>query len=132
MEVAMNTQTKKSRGSTAVTVGLFAGMLLLAAQAAWAARNPNPGVLPPQSHAFGATYGEWNARWWQWALSMPVDAHPLFDTADCSAGQSGHVWFLGSTFSATPDPGDPDNAIIGTAERDCTVPTGKALFHPYP
>ena len=27
----------------------------------------NPGVLPPQSHSFGQTYGEWEASFWQWA-----------------------------------------------------------------
>ena len=27
----------------------------------------NPGILPPNSHAFGASYSEWSARWWQWA-----------------------------------------------------------------
>jgi hypothetical protein len=102
-------------------------MLICLSQPAVAATNLNPGVLPVQSKAFGMSYGEWNARWWQWALSMPITAHPLYDTADCSAGQFGPVWFLGGTFSSTPDPGDP-NAVIGTANRACSVPAGKALF----
>ncbi len=87
----------------------------------------NPGVLPPQSHAYGMSYGEWSAKWWQWAFSLPVDNHPLFDTADCSTGQTGHVWFLGGTFTAVPGPG---GTLIGSATRTCTVPAGTALFFP--
>src|SRR5262245_11884284 len=48
----------------------------------------NPGVLPPQSNPYGASYGEWSAKWWQWAFSMPHTDHPLFDTAPVSEGQS--------------------------------------------
>ena len=87
----------------------------------------NPGVLPPFSSAFGQTYGEWSAEWWQWNYSLPTDTHPLFDTADCSEGQSSKVWFLGGTFTfITPDP----DTVIGIAERECIIPTGKALFFP--
>src|SRR5713101_9232359 len=78
------------------------------------AKNPNPGVLPPQSHAFGMTYGEWSAAWWQWAFSLPVDHHPLFDTADCSAGQSGKVWFLGASFAPSVTSGGD---VIAFADR---------------
>jgi hypothetical protein len=63
------------------------------------------------------SYGEWSARWWQWAFSLPLDHTSLFGTADCSAGQSGPVWFL---------PGAP----VGEQgpRQDCTVPVSKALF----
>lgn len=81
-------------------------------------QNPNPRVLPPNSDAFGMTYGEWSARWWQWAVSLPTTAHPLFDNAPCSKGQLGKVWFLGGSFTGTP------------ADRTCNVPAGKALFFP--
>ncbi len=100
--------------------------LIVAAPLAFA-KNPNPGVLPPHSHAFGMTYGEWSAAWWQWAFSLPVDAHPLFDTADCSQGQSGKVFFLGGTFVTTVN---PSGTVVGVANRNCTVPAGKALFFP--
>jgi hypothetical protein len=78
----------------------------------------NPGVLPPNSHPHGASYGEWSARWWQWALSFRVDADPFFDTAGCDAGQSGPVWFLAGSF------------VNSTVVRDCTVPAGKAILFP--
>ena len=87
--------------------------------------NPNPGVLPPESHLQRKSYGQWAAAWWQWALALPATAHPLFDTADCSTGQSGEVWFLGGKFCNTGDPN-----CNGTAVRTCAVPAGKALFFP--
>jgi hypothetical protein len=91
--------------------------------------NSNPGVAPIQSHAFGQTYGEWAASFNQWSFSLPVDEHPLFDTADISTGQTGRVWFLGGTFTAFPDEDDP-NTVIGIADRTGTVPAGTALFFP--
>jgi len=81
----------------------------------------NPGVLPPQSHPFGKSYGEWGAEWWKWAFSIPVPDNPLFDEtgAKVAQGQSGHVWFLAGVIN-----------VSGTAERHVTIPTGKALFFP--
>jgi hypothetical protein len=91
------------------------------------AKNENPTVLPPNSKAFGKSYGEWSAAFWKWLYSMPTNAHPLFETADCSQSQVGKVWFLGGTFVvAETDTG----AVEGTADRDCEVPTGTALFFP--
>jgi hypothetical protein len=76
----------------------------------------NPGILPPQSHACGNTYGEWSAVWWKWYMELPLAGHPANGPGfDVSEGQSGHVWFLG----ANP---------LGTVERTFTIPAGKALF----
>jgi hypothetical protein len=92
-----------------------------------AAAGGNPGVLPVNSDPYGLTYGEWSAKFWQWTFSLPFDGHPLFDTADCSAGQSGPVWFLGGTFAAIEiEPG----VILGEVERTCTIPAGKSIFFP--
>lgn len=83
------------------------------------AENPNPGVLPPHSKAFGKTYGQWAAKWWQWAFSIPMDSNPLLDETGefCDEGQHGKVWFLAGNFG-------------GVTERTCHVPHGKALFFP--
>jgi hypothetical protein len=89
--------------------------------------NANPGVLPPQSHPFGKTYGEWEAAFWQWTFSLPADHNPLTDTAPVSTGQTGHVWFLGGTFAPTVGPG---GEFIGQVTRDVTIPAGTALFFP--
>jgi hypothetical protein len=87
----------------------------------------NPGILPPQANPFGASYSEWSARWWQWAYSLPIDHHPLFDTAPVSTGQSGHVWFLGASFVSTTN---SQGQIVSIVTRNVTVPTGTAFFVP--
>jgi hypothetical protein len=81
--------------------------------------NPNPGVLPINATPFGRTYGEWSAKWWQWALSAHAATSPLLDPtgANCAEGQSGKVWYLAGTGG-------------GAATRTCTVPHGKAIFFP--
>jgi hypothetical protein len=78
----------KSWRSSIVLVGIF--VALIGATVAFAA-NPNPGVLPPNSHPFGRTYGEWSAKWWQWAVSIPASNSPITDTtgANCAVNQSG-------------------------------------------
>jgi len=43
--------------------------------------------------------------------------------ADCSTGQSDHVWFLGATFTQA-------NAATAGPQRSCTVPPGTFLFVP--
>ena len=75
-----------------------------------------PGVLPPQSAAYGKSYAQWSAAWWQWLMSLPVDGHPGSDSPDFDVtdGQSGSVWFLTGPF--------------GTSERHVTIPAGKSLF----
>jgi hypothetical protein len=94
------------------------------------AQSANPGVLPPNAHPHGRSYGEWAAAWWQWALAIPVDQSPLAGdgAVDCSYAQSGNVWFIGG-FIGTPLQLDPDS-FLGQATRACSVPTGVMLFFP--
>ena len=75
-------------------------------------------IVPEDRNAYGKTYAEWSAEWWQWALSLPLDEHPLTDTADCNTGQSGDVWFLGGSLNTTE------------AVRKCKIPFGKAILIP--
>ena len=119
----MTTQIKSflTRGLTP-TFLLTAVLSLGAASSAWAdgkGDQGNPGVLPPQSHPYGKSYGEWAAKWWQWVLSIPADRNPLTDPTGAFAGedQSGPVWFGAGTFG-------------GSAERSYTMPAGKAIFLP--
>ena len=112
---------KSLRHITAKSLSLLALTFALTATSpvrAGGGNAGNPGILPPHSHAFGHTYGEWSAKWWQWALSLPAAGHPLIDGTDCSIGQTGKVWFLGGSFASN------------TAVRTCTVPAGTALFFP--
>jgi len=70
--------------------------------------------------AFGATYGEWSARWWQWVFAIERSVNPLLDTTgvNCGQGQSGDVWFLAGTTGGGP------------VTRSCTIPAGKGIFFP--
>lgn len=81
--------------------------------------DDDPQIFPIQSHPYGKTYGQWAARWWQWALSIPASSNPLTDTTGefSAVGQSGPVWFLAGTFG-------------NSAERTVTIPAGKGVFLP--
>jgi hypothetical protein len=81
------------------------------------ARAAPPVPIPIES--YGASYGEWSARWWQWLLSIPPAINPGLQTGavDCTLGQQDDVWFLAGTFG-------------GTVTRTCTIPAGKPIFFP--
>jgi len=99
---------------TVVVVGLITAGTIPRARA-------DEQIIPVNANAYGNTYGEWSARWWQWLLSIPMATNPNFDTtgANCAQKQAGPVWFLAGTF------------VGGSAvTRSCTVPAGKALFFP--
>ncbi len=86
----------------------------------------NEGIFPPDSKPYGRSYGEWAAKDWQWIYSLPIDHHPLFDTADVSTGQSGPLWFLGGSFTTTGD----GTHVSAVADRSVNIPYGKALLVP--
>jgi len=83
-------------------------------------------IIAPDTVIAGRTYGEWTAAWWQWATSIPVASHPLFDKGDCTVGQTGQVFFLGGKFCTSGD----TSCNASSANRSCTVPRGKNLFFP--
>jgi len=97
-------------------VGQIAGALVSTASAA----TQQQSVIGVQT--FGATYGEWSARWWQWLLSIPAAVNPNLDTtgANCDQGQEDDVWFLAGAFRGTVMP----------VVRTCTIPAGKPIFFP--
>jgi len=108
------------RGVIAALVLLVVPIILT--RAPLAKSGGNPGVIPPTARPYGLTYGEWSAKWWQWAFSLPVNQNPFFDETGCvngANGQSGPVWFLTGVIN-----------VSGSATRTCTVPVGKALFFP--
>jgi len=111
-----------------LVVAVVLGLAVLAVPSVMANDNDRDGpkVMDRQSVAYGRTYSEWSGAWWQWALSIPVANHPLFDNGDCSVGQSGPVWFLGGKFCATNQNDCGYNGVV----RSCSVPAGKALYIP--
>src|SRR5262249_18467974 len=74
-------------------------------------------VYPPAPLGFPAlqSYSQLASNWWKWVLAQPAATSPLLDStgANCSAGQSGLVWFLAGAADSTP------------VQRTCTVPYGK-------
>ncbi|MEI6779609.1 MAG: hypothetical protein WCQ21_01705 [Verrucomicrobiota bacterium] len=116
-----------SRTQSSLTKALMPALLAIsilslgAASVAWAdgGNQGNPGVLPPQSHPYGKSYGAWGAEWWKWAYSIPAAKNPIQDTTGAfgSLNQSGPVWFLAGTFGSA-------------AERTLTIPSGKGIFFP--
>jgi hypothetical protein len=118
----------------AVAAGAVAAMCLTAPATAGSA-GTTPGVVPPQAHPRGLSYGQWSAQWWQWAFNTPWHGpggvlNPLTTTdgpVDCSYGQHGNTWFLGGTFISSDGAG---GVAANNAKRSCTVPTGTMLFMP--
>jgi hypothetical protein len=76
-------------------------------------------TFPPDSKPYQRTYAEWTAEWWKWFISIPTGDHPLNDPSGerCALGQQGPVWFLVGSGG-------------GKAERECTIPAGRAILMP--
>ena len=75
-------------------------------------------VLPPDAEVGGAGIAEWDARLWQWSITLPEASNPSFnpDAGMCGYGQFGPVFFLPPSY--TPEP----------VTMECTVPEGTAIF----
>jgi len=100
-----------SDGAAAETTGADTG-------AATAVEAGGMEILPPDEMWAGATRGEWDARFWQWAVSFPEEGNPNFDTTgeSCGYGQSGPVFFLPASFTGEPaEPGFTCVVAEGTA-----------------
>jgi hypothetical protein len=77
----------------------------------------NVNIFPIDSKPYNLTYGEWTAKWWQWALSTPQDNNPINDKTgkSCALNQKGPVWFLTGTTG-------------GSVVRECNIPAGRAIL----
>lgn len=77
-------------------------------------------IVPPEEAFGGATAAEWEARWWQWAVSIPAEFNPNFDPTggSCGTGQFGPVFMLPGLFSEDP----------GTVQFTCVVPEGVGIY----
>ena len=101
----MKVSVKHWRSSLAVIMAVMA--LIMSTPAAFA-RNSNPGVFPIQSRPHGLTYGQWSARWWQFALQQT-------NLNICTPDRPGsRVTFLAG----------------GSVLPSCTVPVGMAIMFP--
>ena len=94
-------------------LALLAAVLALMVSAVPASAKVNKIVQPDKMFA-GMTYGEWSAKWWQYAVGV-TDPN-----ADCTVNQSGPVWFLAGAPSSDGQP----------VHLSCSVPPGKAILVP--
>jgi hypothetical protein len=71
-------------------------------------------IVPPNETAFGLTYAEHSAGFWQWYIEQPLENHPgtADSEIDLRAGQKGKVWYLAGN---------------GGVE-EVTIPAGKAVL----
>jgi hypothetical protein len=76
-------------------------------------------VISVVSAPYNNTYGEWTAKLWEWALSIPIESNPQNDPIgkNCEMLQNGPVWFLAGTTG-------------GFVERNCAIPSGKSILFP--
>jgi hypothetical protein len=81
------------------------------------AQGENFGIFPVNSKPYNLTYGEWSAKWWIWALSIPEENNPITDQTgeNCDINQQGPVWFLAGTLG-------------GSVTRECSIPPDKAIL----
>jgi hypothetical protein len=110
-----------SRSAVLALSWILAGVTPLAAQSPFD-NFGNQGIAPPGLPFEGKTYGGWSAAWFQYVFSRANSANPLMDAheVDCSAGQTGNVWFIGGKLGGSA-PFPPEG-------RSCTIPQGTALF----
>lgn len=73
---------------------------------------------------YGASYGSWTVKWWQWLLSIPLDINPLTDLTGQhwkSAQPLSDVWFLAGNF------GNPNRIF---PERKLKMESGRSILLP--
>jgi hypothetical protein len=78
----------------------------------------NPGLYSPNSSPYGTSFDKWTTKWWQWFIGIPNSQQPFPDTTGekCGVTQAGPVWYL--------------VGAAGKAERNCTIPSDKAILFP--
>jgi hypothetical protein len=103
-------------------IGLFALVLLISPVLATAQRviadELNPGLYSPDSNPYGTSFPVWTTKWWQWFIGIPNNQQPFPDTtgAKCNTNQAGPVWYLVGSG--------------GKVERNCSIPSSKAILFP--
>lgn len=95
-------------------------LIIIVTSVGFTAAITSQDIYPIDSKPYNLTYGEWSAKWWQWAMSIPAKDNPGVDETGekCGIGQNDtNVWFLSGTGG-------------GKVSRACTIPAGKAILFP--
>lgn len=104
--------------SLAAIISIVATIITLISLTTFAsAQSQDIGLFQIDSKPYNSTYGDWTAKWWIWALSIPEEDNPITDQTgeNCGINQRGPVWFLAGTTG-------------GSVTRECDVPAGKAIL----
>src|SRR5215813_7491771 len=79
--------------------------------------NPNAALFPVPSHPYGFSLETWAENWWRYLLAIPAAQNPfLTQSADCSVGQGGPVFFV-----------PPVTVGSHNLSRSCAIEHGKAV-----
>ncbi len=103
-------------------IGLFALVLSISPVLATAQRvfadELNPGLYSADSNPYGTSFPVWTTKWWQWFIGIPNSQQPFPDTTGekCNTNQAGPVWYLVGS--------------AGNVERNCSIPSSKAILFP--
>jgi hypothetical protein len=95
----------------------MAALLLLAFTASTASAQ----VLPPNQDAYGYSYQEWSAKWWQWSFSLSTNDLQSVGVPNLLSGAGTKVRFLAGVYI-------PGNNGISIETRNVTIDPGTPLF----
>lgn len=65
--------TRFSRLNIFIAILIILGIFLAPATPTQAEKGPKAAALKIR----GKTIGQWSAKWWQWAMSIPAESTPL-------------------------------------------------------
>lgn len=83
------------------------------------AGDSKPRVVPVDEEAYGRSYEEWSAAWWQWALSIPRPDNPSSTPPARTVGRR-----RPRRCGSSPAPSAEGHG------RTCAIPAGTPLFFP--
>jgi hypothetical protein len=90
-----------------VCVALFVAALAAGSSDVWAQCGPSP-LVPPNSHAYGKSFEEWNVLYTQWAVATELGGKNLSNTVDGVRFLPNNVAHPGTyEFDVTMNPGTP-------------------------
>jgi len=116
----MRNPSKLGRASCVLTATLALAGSLLATPTVASADDINRGAFAIDARPFGLTYGQWSAKWWEWAMTIVPNSAGAFDS--CPNEPSGPVVFLIATV--------PNAVAPHGTQANCSIPANSAILFP--
>lgn len=123
MRLGKRRQTMKNQIANAMSRSVRSGSVLTALLllGLGTAASSTAGILPPTSRAYGISYPEWSAKWWQWSLEQSTNHLEVVGKPDFCDGEASRVRFLMGAYLT-------GGAAIVT--NKITISTDTPLFFP--